>query len=177
LKIVGHRADREAALKGTFRLEDYVVTESTALTRLLQVASVGGALDALAGDGISFKTLQSDFSVKNKVITIRRFRTTGSSLGVTSDGWVDISNSVLDLEGAVVPASRIQQTLGKIPGLGIILTGTRGEGLIAVNYRARGHISQPDLEVNPLSGLTPGILRDMFRIPDTVEGSGAKEPQ
>jgi len=177
LEIKAHRINRENPIKGTFRLEDYVITESTYLTRLLQVASIGGALDAMAGEGISFKTLQSDFSLTRPVLRVKKFRTTGSSLGITADGTVDFSTGILDFKGAVVPASRIQRALGKIPGLGTILTGVKGEGMFAVNYHIHGPHTKPAIDVNPLSGLTPGILRDMFRIPDAADGTGTKDTE
>ena len=169
LEITGHRASRDGPLTGHVQLEDYVLTEAETLTRVLQLASIGGAVDALSGTGLKFTRLDADFEFSGEVITIKGFRTHGSSLGITSDGTVDFGNSTLDLKGAVIPASRIQSFLGKIPGVGVILTGTKKEGLLAVNYGIAGALSGPDVTVNPLSGLTPGILRDMFRIPEEAK--------
>ena len=169
LDIIGHRASENGPLTGHVQLEDYVVTESESLTRILQLASVGGAVDLLSGNGLQFKRLDADFEVFDKVITIKDFRTHGSAIGITADGTVDFGNNVLDVNGSVIPMSRIQSLLGKIPGVGVILSGTKGEGLLAVDYRATGSLSKPELSINPMSGLTPGILRDMFRIPQDAK--------
>ncbi len=172
LLITAHRESPDSPIKGHAKLEEYVVTQSKALTGLLQVASIGGALEALQGNGLEFSRLESDFmfSEQDRVLGISELQTHGSALGITADGTVDFSAHKIDIKGAVVPASRIQRALGKIPGLGVILTGTKKEGLFAVNYRIKGPFSKPDISVNPLSGLTPGILRDMFRIPAAENG-------
>ena len=39
----------------------------------------------------------------------------------------------------------------------------RGEGLFGFNYRMTGSSEDPKVSVNPLSILTPGIFRDIFR--------------
>ncbi len=166
LDVTGHRATESGPLTGHVQLEDYVVTQSEALTRILQLASIGGAVDLLSGTGIQFKRLDADFGFSNKVLTIRGFQSHGSSIGITADGTVDFETKILNVNGAVIPMSRIQSLLGDIPGLGVILSGTKGEGLLAVNYLVKGPLAKPQVSVNPMSGLTPGILRDIFRTPD-----------
>jgi hypothetical protein len=44
----------------------------------------------------------------------------------------------------------------------------RGEGLFGFNYRLRGTADDPQVSVNPLSILTPGMFRDIFRRPPPV---------
>ncbi len=168
LEITGHRATREGPLGGHVRVNDFLLKEADALTRILQLASIGGALDALSGAGLEFKQLDADYVLADKVLTIKDLRTHGSSIGITCDGRADFNHSTLNFTGAVVPVARIQSMLGKIPGLGVIITGTNKEGLLAVNYSVKGPFSNLDIRVNPLSGLTPGILRDMFKIPEAT---------
>jgi hypothetical protein len=47
-------------------------------------------------------------------------------------------------------------------GIGSILTRP-GEGLFGFRYRLTGTAEDPVVSVNPLSILTPGMFRDMFR--------------
>ena len=49
-------------------------------------------------------------------------------------------------------------------GIGALFS-KRGEGLFGFNYSLRGKASDPDVGVNPLSILTPGIFREIFRQP------------
>ena len=60
---------------------------------------------------------------------------------------------------------------GKIPLIGEILVGGKGEGIFAVNYKIEGPRDNPSVSVNPLSALTPGFLRKFF---DVFEESPTK---
>lgn len=49
-------------------------------------------------------------------------------------------------------------------GIGAIFT-RKGEGLIGFNYQLTGPSAKPKVSVNPLSALTPGLFREIFRRP------------
>ncbi len=55
-------------------------------------------------------------------------------------------------------------------GIGSIFT-RKGEGLIGFNFNLTGPASQPNVSVNPLSALTPGMFREIFRRPAPAVGS------
>ena len=61
----------------------------------------------------------------------------------------------MDFRGVVSPVYFLN-------GIGSILT-RRGEGLFGFNYRMTGPASGPSVGVNPLSILTPGAFRQLFR--------------
>ena len=44
-----------------------------------------------------------------------------------------------------------------------MLASKKGEGIFGVTYSATGNADQPKISVNPLSVLTPGILRRIFQ--------------
>jgi hypothetical protein len=77
---------------------------------------------------------------------------------------VDTNTTKLDMKGVVAPAYALNSILGKIPIIGDIVGGN--EGLIAFNYSVKGTYAEPDVGVNPLSGLTPGFLRGIFGVFD-----------
>ena len=55
----------------------------------------------------------------------------------------------------------LNSILDNIPIVGQLLGGG-SQGLFAANYRVSGSSSDPDVMVNPLSALAPGILRQIF---------------
>jgi hypothetical protein len=79
----------------------------------------------------------------------------GGSLGISADGIYDFSQSQMDIRGVISPVYFLN-------GIGSFLT-RRGEGLFGFNYRATGSASDPNVSVNPLSILTPGAFREIFR--------------
>jgi uncharacterized protein YhdP len=86
----------------------------------------------------------------------------GSQLGLTMNGEVNLETSDLDLEGTIVPVYTVNRVLGKIPLVGPFLAGEEGEGAFAATYWVRGELSDPQITVNPLAVLAPGFIRDLF---------------
>ena len=69
------------------------------------------------------------------------------------------------MKGTVVPAYLINSFFGQIPLLGELFTGgTKGGGVFAANYEMSGPVENPNVFVNPLSALAPGIFRNFFDI-------------
>ena len=63
---------------------------------------------------------------------------------------------------------------GAIPLLGTIITGGQNEGVVAADFRITGPLDRPEVSVNPLSALAPGILRRILRAMDGAGGDGER---
>ena len=61
----------------------------------------------------------------------------------------------------MIPAEGLNQVVSKIPLIGTILTGSQ-EGLSVANFSILGSFKDPSVSVNPLSLITPGLLKDFF---------------
>jgi hypothetical protein len=76
----------------------------------------------------------------------------------------------------ISPAYALTGILDNIPLIGDILSGGKGEGIFAMTFTVRGTLDEPEISVNPLSLLAPGILRKVFsgrtQLPDEdfIEG-------
>ena len=93
---------------------------------------------------------------------------------------MDEGTRVIGLSGTMVPAYGINSMLGAVPILGDILASRKGEGVFGVTYAMKGPLDDPTLTVNPLSVLTPGILRRIFefKTPEAPPQEGeTQEPQ
>ena len=157
-------------LKGTLRVENYRIQNAPLLARVLSVVALGGIADELSGKGLNFAELEIPFTFSEGVLKIADARATGASLGFTAEGTVYTYADVIDLKGTVVPAYALNSLFGKIPILGEILTGTgKGGGVFAANFHLTGPVEDPKATVNPLSALTPGILRNVFGVLDEPE--------
>ena len=71
-------------------------------------------------------------------------------------------DGAIALNGAVAPLYQLNSALGAAPIIGDILVGRKGEGILALSYSVSGERASPNVVVNPLSPLTPGIFRQMF---------------
>lgn len=152
---------------GKLVLEDFTVINQPFLTRLFSAGSFLGMADLLRGKGIGIDKLEIPFVMRGDVMTIREARATGPSLGLTADGYYDLRANQIGLQGTFAPLYGLNSVLGVIPLLGNVLVSKKGEGIFGVTYSASGDADDPKVSVNPLSVLTPGILRRVFegRIP------------
>ncbi len=150
---------------GTATLTRLRVRDASVLTELLSAISVIGLLEQLNGDGIVFNEASGEFLITPDAVQIKRGSAIGASLGVSMKGIFEPGSKRLQLQGVVSPVYLLN-------GIGAVFT-RRGEGLFGFNYSIDGTASDPRVRVNPLSILTPGMFREIFRgPPPQVQGSG-----
>ena len=158
------RAD--SPLSGTVELRSFRMRNAPGLGKLLQAVTVYGVVEALSGPGLSFNALSMPFTWNGSVLDVVDVQAFSASLGLTAQGRVDTVRKTVDLRGTVVPLYVINSMLGRIPLLGRLFSAEKGGGLLAVNYSLRGPLGDPGVSVNPLSALTPGFLRGLFKVLD-----------
>ncbi|HEY5339305.1 MAG TPA: AsmA-like C-terminal domain-containing protein, partial [Rhizomicrobium sp.] len=156
---------------GTVTIKDFKVVNQPFLSRLFAAGSLVGIADLMRGDGITIRKLEVPFRAQNDYITVHDARAAGPAVGITADGFIDRANSQIALKGTLAPAYGLNSFLGNIPLLGNVLVSKQGEGVFGMTYSASGSADQPNISVNPLSALAPGIFRRIF------EGSTPVAPQ
>jgi hypothetical protein len=141
--------------RGQLRIIDTAIRDGPAGASFLSAISVVGAAEQASGNGIGFSDIRADFMLSRDRIDLMAASATGPSIGMSLDGTVNLATRVLDLQGVVSPIYFLNR-------VGSFMT-RRGEGLIGLHYTVTGPMSAPRLAANPLSVLTPGFLREVFR--------------
>jgi hypothetical protein len=154
--------DGKRTLRAHVEGENYALVRVPLMTRILAFPSLTGFSSMLAGTDLPFFTLRGDFSYDGSHLTLKRLLAFGEALGVTANGWFDLDRDWLELQGTVAPAYMLNSLLGYVPIIGQLLGGSSQEGLFAANYRLSGASADPQVTVNPLGALAPGILRELF---------------
>jgi hypothetical protein len=149
-------------LRGKLEADSFRLLNTPFFVRFLSVAALTGLIDALSGEGFYFEGATARFTKTMGTIEVRRFRSAGPSIGLTSKGKIDLDRHVIDLEGVIVPAYALNSILGNIPLLGPLLQGGEGEGMFSATYKISGGLDEPKIDVNPWAALAPGFLRDIF---------------
>lgn len=152
----------KAAYRGVADFRNVQITEAPVLAALLNAVSVVGLLEQLRASGLFFSSGQAEFQTSPAGVEILQSSAIGASLGVSLSGRFDAEAHTIDLVGVVSPIYMLN-------GIGSILTRP-GEGLFGFNYTVRGSTSAPRVSVNPLSILTPGMFREIFRAPPPKAG-------
>jgi hypothetical protein len=177
LKITGDVTDNEPRrpLRGRMDSSSFRLVNTPFFVRFLSVAALTGLADMLTGEGFYFDGASARFTKTMGTIEVKRFRSAGPSIGLTSSGKIDLDRQKIALEGVIVPAYAINSILGNIPILGDILQGGPGEGLFSASYKITGDLAEPKIDVNPWAALAPGFLRDLFT-QDIDQGDGKNTP-
>ncbi len=164
------RSGFEGQYDGRLSGENIRVKGAPAMADLLGAISGVGLLEQLNGKGIVFSNYQMRFRMTPRQVIITSGSAVGASIGVSMDGVYNLAASTLDMQGVVSPIYFLN-------GIGQILT-RKGEGLFGFNYRMTGKASDPKVRVNPLSILTPGMFRELFkRQPPKVDKTPVKPDQ
>lgn len=146
---------QDGVYDGRADIRDFRVIDAPVLAELLNAVSVVGLLEQLNGSGLAFSQALGEFILTPEAVEISRGSAVGNSIGVSMAGVYGTETGALDLQGVVSPVYMLN-------GIGSVLT-RRGEGLFGFNYRVRGTKDRSLVSVNPLSILTPGMFRDLFR--------------
>jgi hypothetical protein len=166
-------ADGHSVLHAHVDGRDYSLVRAPALAKLLSLASLDGVYGLMSGSGIPFTNLRGDLSFTQGRITLDPMIGFGGALGVTTRGWLNPSEDQIDLDGTLAPAYVLNSIVGNLPVIGSLLMGGEGQGLFAAAFRLTGSNDDPTVTVNPLSALTPGLLRHLF---DPLVGTSRTPP-
>lgn len=149
-------------LEGRLELGQFSVRDEVVLGKLLQAVTIYGIVDALRGQGVYFADALVPFCLCQNQLRLGPSRASSASLGITAQGSLDFDRKTMAITGTVVPAYVVNAALGRLPLIGRLFSSERGGGLIAADFTLSGPIGSPAVNVNPLSLLTPGILRRLF---------------
>ncbi len=134
---------------------DIWLTDAPALAELLSALSVVGLLEQMSGNGIHFSDVDARFRLGPDRLDLYSSSAVGASMGISMDGYYFLADKRMDMQGVVSP-------LYIVNAIGGLFT-RQGEGLVGVNYTLKGAAAAPRVSVNPLSLLTPGMFREIFR--------------
>ncbi|MDH5722260.1 MAG: DUF3971 domain-containing protein [Alphaproteobacteria bacterium] len=152
----------DRSISGQAELTGFKVVNAPALASLLGIMSLTGIADVLSNDGLDFNRLEANFNwiyrKGGSLLVLKNGTTSGNSIGLTFDGTFDNAERLVDVAGTIIPMSGVNNFIGKIPLVGDILTGGSGS-VFAATYSIKGPSEEPVITFNPLSVLTPGILR------------------
>lgn len=148
---------------GRLRVTGTRMRDAPVMAELLSAVSVVGLLEQLDGQGIPFEEVHADFRLTPDRVVLYDSSAVGASLGISMDGVYDLRSKRMDMQGVVSPIYLVNR-------VGSVLT-RRGEGLFGFNFTLRGPSASPSVGVNPLSILTPGMFREIFRRPPPERGA------
>ncbi len=171
-RVSGGRAEFTALLaagddggvrRGLLVLRNFTVRGDQRLARVQQQGGKARGGPRRSRDQ-KFKRLILPFSTDRHFIRIGDAIIRSPEIGATANGIIRRSDGAMDIGGTIIPAYALNAAFGKIPVLGALLTGGKGQGVFGMNYALKGTMNRPKFLVNPLSAVAPGVFRQLFHL-------------
>jgi hypothetical protein len=140
-----------------------------------QLASVAGASNNPAQNTIAFSRLRAEFTRQNGQLSIREGVVKGPVIGATIEGSIDYPANSVQMRGTIVPLFGLNNMFNQIPIVGLFLGGSN-EGLFGLTYEVVGTPGQPQVRVNPLSAILPGVMRKVMDFPASKQNNSVEFP-
>jgi hypothetical protein len=148
--------------RGQLVIRNFEVRNEVAAKEIEQPGNADSGKTGPRTDTLLFSKLTMPFSTDPNFVRIDDSLIQGPELGASAQGVIRKQDGALDIGGTVIPAYAINAALGEFPIFGEILTGGKGQGVFGMNFALRGTMADPQLVVNPVSALAPGIFRHIF---------------
>ena len=156
---------------GALSIRNFVVRGEPTLDRV-----VAGSPGQSQGS-VQFSEMRADFTRFAGKLSIRDGVVRGPVVGATVEGQIDTIRNDSHLRGTFVPFYGLNNMFGQIPVVGMILGGGSNEGLLGITYEATGPPSAPRILVNPVSAITPGLLRKFVPSPGAFDPNFVPVPR
>lgn len=156
------------ALGGVIRLTDFLVVNEPRLAQL--VSNRSGDTQSLSEavrrdidtNQVAFDLAEGNVVFSDQGIDLTEGVMRGPLVGFSLQGRIIDSAGNMRLTGTFMPAYGINSLFAEIPLLGLVLGNGRDRGLIGVTFLLEGAFDKPQVSVNPLSVIAPGVFRSIF---------------
>jgi hypothetical protein len=153
---------------GILWVDDFKILGDPIVSEVVSSADQGRpAIDGrrnVTREVFEFDKMRAPFSVGYGQFVLEEAYLKGPLLGANLRGKVDFKTRRVNFGGTYIPLQGLNGALGGIPVLGQIISGTQGEGIFGMTFAVQGPTSNPQVIVNPLSLVAPGIFREMFQM-------------
>jgi hypothetical protein len=156
----------QAPQDGQLNIQGFAVRGEPALERVASTTT-NGPNGAKTG-GVDFSRMYVEFTRQPGKLALREGVVRGPVIGATIEGNIDYTRDEVRMRGTFVPLYGLNNAFAQIPIVGIFMGGEK-EGLLGITYEVVGPPNAPTLRVNPVSLITPGILRKVFDFPSAAE--------
>ena len=146
------------------KIEDFKIINAPGLIKLLSLADLGGLVDLVEGEGLSFDLLEIEMetSKNNNYLKLNEILALGPSMSVLMEGYQD-KNGITSLKGTLVPAKTLNTVISKIPVLGnIVIPKEVGEGLFGISFKMKGPEGNIKTTIDPIKTLTPRFIQKII---------------
>ncbi|MBI5888896.1 MAG: AsmA-like C-terminal domain-containing protein [Deltaproteobacteria bacterium] len=153
-----------AGLNGSvyLRSEDGRLYKFTLLSKIFSIVNIL-SITELFEEGLPYKYISGDFTVKDGIISTNNLRLDASSMRMSALGEISLPDAAIDAVLAMHPFVTIDKIISTIPLAGWIIGG-RQESTLSMYYDIVGPLKEPEVGPAPIKGLGAGVLGILQRL-------------
>ncbi|OJX99522.1 MAG: RNA-binding protein [Rhizobiales bacterium 63-22] len=162
-------AQGNGPLRGQIDARDFAIVNEPRLAKIVSSSppSGGASLNQAVKRNIDVSRvdIERGFSLIEKgkgYLKLSNGVVRGPLVGTTFQGTLYDPQGNMSITGTFMPAYGINRIFGEVPIFGALLGNGRDRGLIGITYKLTGSAKQPQVMVNPISIIAPGIFRSIF---------------
>ena len=156
-------------LSGRVSIRNFEVVDEPRLAAIVSSRPRGGGKslnEAVKGkinsSSIGFDLAYAHIAKGDNYLVLDRGVLRGPTVGATFQGVLyDVSGN-MSITGTFMPAYGLNRLFGDLPIIGQVLGNGRDRGLIGITFKIEGKAKHPQVMVNPISVIAPGIFRSIF---------------
>ncbi|MGL4198867.1 MAG: DUF3971 domain-containing protein [Allorhizobium sp.] len=160
---------RDGAWSGNLDLRNFQVENEERLQTIVSAPADadGRSLNSAVRSNIDvssarFQRAFARLAVVDGTLSVENGIVRGEQVGATFQGIVRDKAGLIDLTGTFMPAYGLNRLFGELPVIGAILGNGRDRGLLGITFKLTGATLRPNLVINPLSIIAPGVFRQIF---------------
>jgi len=111
---------------------------------------------------IKFQLAQSQIEKGSGYMHVKDAVIRSNSVGMSMNGVLYDAQDRMNITGTYMPANAINLAVSTIPILRQLFSNGRDNALIGITYQLKGRRDNPEVLVNPLSVVAPGIFNKVF---------------
>lgn len=166
---VGLAGQGDGPLSGQIDARDFSIVDEPRLAKIVSSSPEPGgrSLDQAVKrkidvSRVDFERGFSFIEMGKRYLKLSRGVVRGPSVGATFQGTLYDSKGSMEITGTFMPAYGLNRMFSEVPILGALLGNGRDKGLLGITFKLIGSAKQPQVIVNPISIIAPGIFRTIF---------------
>lgn len=156
-------------LSGPVSIRNFEVVDEPRLATIVSSRPSGGGKslnEAVKGkinsSSVGFDVAYTHIGKGDNYLVLDRGVVRGPTVGATFQGVLYDSAGDTSITGTFMPAYGLNRLFGDLPIIGQVLGNGRDRGLIGITFKIVGKAKHPQVVVNPISVMAPGIFRSIF---------------
>jgi hypothetical protein len=111
----------------------------------------------------NFQRSFARLTIRDGIVSVDNGIVRGEQLGAAFQGTIKDQKGNIDMTGTFMPAYGLNRLFAEVPIVGFLLGNGNDRGLIGITFKLTGNFDSPNLQINPLSIIAPGVFRQIFQ--------------